>query len=505
MRVVFLIAACLGSLGLLHAEDTRDLLTFENGDQLHGRYGGMAAGASVLWERDDTAGQVKYASDALRRIILRGGKPIKPLRTLSHVGTLNGDRIPGEVRFMDADRVVIDTAFAGPMEIPRQRVGLLAPNPLGGRSLYHGPYDPEEWLLVNPGRLDGVPVTSVESGKEDATPVWRHSGSAWYWDGKGHGTAIVRKAGMSDRSLLRFDIAWKNRLSCTIGFHADFQRPQAMEQDLKEKERDPFVGAGGRMMNHSSFPEIFGASYVMQIYSNYVMLYRCSFDAEGLPRADRLQASSSSLRLGDSGSATVELRCNRVSGEIMLFVNDQFVVQWSELAEPVAAGQGPGYAGKGEGFGFLVQSEDSPMRVSNVIVAEWNGMPDAARSLQAEDTDIVLLSNGTDRFSGKVTGLSGGKLHLEGRYGDFEFPISEVAEVRFAKTADVPPPAVESGDVKVRMHPIGRITGKPSGGDSDTLRLRSSEGGEIEVDLDYAAMLDFYGMESYLDDWDEEF
>jgi hypothetical protein len=399
---------------------------------------------------------------------------------------------------MDDKRIVLDTKFGGMIQIPRNQVGLLAPHPLGGRILYHGPYDPEEWVMIDNEHLEGIPALKVD--EESKMSVWKHSGSAWYWQNKEIGTALVKKAGLPDRAILRFDIAWKSRLSCAIAFHSNFkQAPQAAAKDVEIQE-GLIVGR----MNHSaSLPDMFGESYVLQLYSNYVMLHRASFGADGRPRLERVQTTNSNLRLGDSGSATVEIRCNRPTGEISLFIDGEFVVQWSDVAG--AGDEGGGYAGKGEGFGFLVQSEESPVRISEVVVVEWNGMPDAARSMQVGDADIVLLSNGTDRFSGKVIGLGDGKLKLEGRYGDFEFPIEEIAEVRFAKSGIAELPEAPSEEVTIRLHPLGRISGRPLAGDPGSLRILNGAAGEIDIDLSYVVMLEFQKTESFLDDWDAEF
>jgi hypothetical protein len=489
---------------LLHGVEPRqDLLSFANGDQLHGRLSGIAAGPSVRWKRDDVGEEVEFKSSELRRIVLRGGRPEKSIAGFSHVGTSNGDRIPGVVREMDDKRLVLDTKFGGMIQIPRDQVGLLAPNPLGGRILYHGPYDPEEWVTIDNEHPEGIPALKVDG--EAKTSAWRHSGSAWYWQGKEIGTALVRKAGLPDRAILRFDIAWKSRLSCAIAFHSNFRKPAAVaagqgEDEVRGQEQ---VVMAGRMNNSASLPDIFGDSYVLQLYSNYVMLHRTTFEADGGPRLERVQTTNSSMRLGDSGSATVEIRCNRPTGEISLFIDGEFVVQWSEVAG--GGDGGGGYAGKGEGFGFLVQSEESPVRISEVVVAEWNGMPDAARSMQVDDADIVLLSNGTDRFSGKVTGLSDGKLKLEGRYGDFEFPVDEIAEVRFAKSRIAAAPDAPSDEIRLRLHPLGRISGRPLAGDAGSLRFLNGAAGEIDINLGYAVMLEFQKTESFLDDWDAEF
>ena len=489
---------------LLHAEELRqDLLSFANGDQLHGRLSGIAAGPAVQWKRDDVGEEVKFKSSELRRIVLRGGRPEKSIEGFSHIGTCNGDRIPGVVREMDDNRLVLETKFAGMIEVPRNQVGLIAPNPLGGRVLYHGPYDPEEWLMVDSQHPEGVPALKVDENTK--MPLWKHSGSAWYWQNKETGTALVRKAGMPDRAILRFDIAWKSRLSCAIAFHSDFKqaKPEVANEGDAVAQAQEQAGMAGRVINAASLPELFGHSYVLQLYSNYVMLHRTSFDADGRPRLDRVQTTNSSMRLGDAGTATVEIRCNRPTGEISLFINGEFVVQWSEVAG--GENEAESYAGKGDGFGFLVQSEDSPVRISEVVIAEWNGMPDAARSLQVDDADIVLLANGTDRFSGKVTGLSQGKLKLEGRYGDFEFPLNEVAEVRFAKARLAEAPVAPSDEIKTRLYPLGRISGRPLAGDAGNLRVMNGIVGELNINLDYAVMLEFQETESFLDDWDAEF
>ena len=232
------------------------------------------------------------------------------------------------------------------------------------------------------------------------------------------------------------------------------------------------------------------------------MLYRVGFDEEGNPEMNRLQTTNSNVRLGDTGNATVEIRCSRETGEIVLFVNDEFVVQWSEPGNQDGVVD---YAGKGDGFGFLVQADDTPTRISEVVVAEWNGMPDAARSLQVADADIVLLANGTDRFSGKVVSIKDGSLKLESRYGDFEFPMEEVAEIRFAKSGLVGREETADSDLKIRFHPLGTISGNPLSGDSGQIQLITPEIGEVQVNLKSATMLDFRDTESYFDIWDVEF
>lgn len=494
MRTIWVILVATQCHG---AEVRDDLLSFLNGDQLHGRFSGIAEGPSVRWNREDVGEEVKFKSPEVRRIVLRGGFPAKPLGGLSHIGTVNGDRIPGIIRDIDDKRVLLETAFGGMLEIPREQVGLLAPNPLGGRVLYHGPFDPEQWTMFDSDHPDGIPAVGKDAEDKKATSRWKFSGSAWYWQNEGAGTTLAMKSGMPDRAVLKFDIAWKSRLSLTVGFHSNFKRPAG------NPANDENGDEGANIRNRAVTSGTFGDGYVLQIYSSYLMLHRSTIDAQGNPRLDRIQTSLSNVRLGDSGKASVEIRCNRLSGEILLFIDGEFVAQWSELKDDLD--NADGYAGKGNGFGFVVPAENSAVRISEVVVAEWNGMPDAARSLQVDDADIVLLSNGTDRFSGKVTGLHDEKLKLEGRYGDFELPLSEIAEVRFAKSRLAVAPEATTDEVKVRLYPVGRISGQPLAGDGGRLRMVSQAAGEMDINLDHAVMLEFKGTETFLDDWDDEF
>lgn len=498
---ILLATPCFGEDG--------DMLRFRNGDQLHGSFSGIVEDSSILWKRKDVGAGVKFNPSELRQIVLRGGRPAKSLQSLSHIGTVNGDRIPGTVRDLDGKRILLETEFAGMLEIPRDRVGLLAPSPLGGRVLYNGPFAADEWEMVSVKLADGARMIKPkpkeekiaeeieeEIAEEPNVPVWKFSGSAWYWQNKNIGTALVKKSGVPDRAIIRFDLAWKNRLSMAVAFHSDFVQPEIGEDDENERVN---VRAG----TPTSLPGFFGKSYVLHLYSNYVMLYRTAFDEQGRPRPEQVRANNTSVRMGDSGRASIELRCNRLTGEIILFIDGEFVAQWSELTNEDDLANG--YAGTGDGMGFVVQSKDSPVRISEIVIAEWNGMPDAARSLQIEDADIVLLSNGTDRLAGTVTGIHDGKLSLESRYGDFEFPMEEIAEIRFAKSRLADTENMTEEALRIRLHPIGRISGKPLGGDGKSIRFLNHAAGEIDLNMDSAVMLEFEPSGSFLDDWDVDF
>lgn len=476
-----------------------DLLRFSNGDQLHGEFSGIAAGAKIQWSREDVKAPIEVDPSKVRQIVLNGGRPEKALQSLSYAALVNGDRIPGVLKSLDPDKLVLETTFAGEVVLPRSEVAMMAPSPLGGRLVYHGPYDESEWSMITVAAPEGLKPKPADEGKDGEgknNPMdpdrWNFSGSAWYWQGGRAGTALVRKEGMPDRTVLRFHLAWKNRLSFAMAFHADFAKPEP-------KENDTPPGPGEMV----SLPRLFGNSYVIQMNGNSVMLYRTGFDGDGKQQLEMIRANSYGARFAEGDNAVVELRCNKQSGDIVLFVNGEFVSQWSE-GETKPGEAGP-YAGKGAGFGFLVQGQGSAVRVSDITMAEWNGMPDAARSLQVDDQDIVLLANGTDRFSGKVTGFGEGQVTFEGRYGAFRFPLDDLAEIRFAKNSLAKPAEPSGGEMTVHLYPLGRVSGKPVTGARGEIRLMTRSAGEWNVGLGSAVMLDFNPSNSFLDDWDVQF
>jgi hypothetical protein len=486
----------LASMAAACAADLPDMLRFNNDDQLRGSFDGMREGPQVIWRNQDLAEPAAFRTNRIRHIILRGGRPLKALGTLSHAGLTNGDQLPGTLVALDNRAAVLQTEHAGTLRIPREHITLLAPNPLGGRIHYHGPFSDDAWEMIHPSHPDGLP-----GGNQPAASPgrWSFSGAAWHWQHKLTGTALVRKSGMPVQSVLRFDLAWKNRLNVGIAINADFARHPAG----KHGRDGAAAQGGGPYLDANILPRLFGNSQVLMLYSNYLTLVRTSIDANGEPSIERHNFNSENIHLGDAGRARIELRSNRTTGEIILFVNDEFTAQWNGIDMSLQpANQTP----DGPGFGFVAQGGDSPVRISDIIISEWNGMPDSARSLQLATRDVVLMTNGTDRYAGKVEGLDAdGLVVFEGRHGRFRFPPDEVAEIRFA-SSQLAVPAENTGDtLRVRLSPLGSVSGVPVPGEGKSLSLMSPIVGRLDLSMDSAVMIEFNANHPPIDDWSTDF
>lgn len=485
------------------AADLPDLLRFTNDDQLRGSFRGIGEGPRVRWQNEDLAEPADFKTSRIRHIVLRGGRPQKMLVALSHVDLVNGDKVPGTITALDEETLTLDTGYAGKLRIPRDHISLLAPNPLGGRVAYYGPFAEDDWKMIHGDFPDGMPAEDAEKKDGEKPGRWVFSGSAWSWNHKGGGTALIRENGMPERSVLRFNLAWKSRLNFSIALHADFAKPKSEPDEERQEDH-----RGAPMMNPSSLPRLFGNSYVLQLYSNYISLLRTSVDADGKTSLDRPRINGGAARLGETGRARIELRSNRRTGEITLFVNDEFTAQWNGL--DMAADEGDGEAkdmkNVGSGFGFVAQGGDSPVRVSDIIISEWNGMPDSARSLQMDEQDVVLMTNGTDRYSGKVGALDEqGGILFEGRHGRFRFPLEDVSEIRFAKQRLATAREAPADNVVIRLAPIGAISGQALSGEGNAIGIISPIMGRMDLSLEPAVMIEFNAPSQPINDWNADF
>lgn len=493
----------------LHAEEPADLLRFSNGDQLHGRFTGISEGPSLNWQREDLNDQVAFGIENLRHLVLRGGNPKQPLSSISLVELVNGDEIPGLLTAMDDKSVTIETSCAGTLSFERSKVRRIAPQPLGGRLYYHGPFSPERWEVVPIGAVD------TENEEQDAETGWKHSGAAWYWENNKTAALLKLADILPERSTLRFDLAWKGNLNCHVVVHADFltakDKPDeaqaaAAGQDEDRNAAQPAVNLRAQRQfvgqDTDNLPDLYGNAFILQIRSNYMVIYRSIVDDKGQKSMKRIQTASNRMRLGENSRTSFELRSDLETGSFSLFADGEFITQWTDpgLKDDAI----PPISGKS--LAILPQIPDGRAKISDVIVAEWNGMPDSARSLQVDKQDIVLMTNGLDRLSGEALGMEDdGQMLFRGRHGEFRLPLQDIAELRFARDGLVESKESTGRSLTVRFSPLGHITGIPISGDSQSMVLRSPIAGDITIQHDSAVMFEFDDSNNIFTDWDANF
>jgi hypothetical protein len=491
LRFLITPLVAIAALGSVWAEHP-DLLRLTDGE-LEGRFGGLLDDGSLSWERDDGIAPLRFQTDHVQQIILRDSEFIPVAEPTAFVELVNGDRLAATVTSLDAEQVVLQSHFAGPLVVPRDKIRGLHPNPFGGRLLYAGPFDAAAWRISAGHGADDA--ENEDSEKEEEEPsddtekpdAWKHHGGHWYHhEGQ---EALLLDPSLPTSSVIRFQLDWRGTPSTQIAFYADFSAPPEQEdEDGKNNEN-----------RRNSYTEFFGNALVIKLRSSYMNLYHVGYEDDGSPFSRVIRGNRAGSSLRNASKAEFELRTNLEEGFAALYVDGDFWGQWALPSEAESI------AKLGTGIGFRVEDQDGPVRVGDIIVAEWNGMTDSARSLENRQRDIVLLTNGTDRFSGKVRKIDGETLTLEGEYAPLDVPLADVAEIRFA-TDTLATSEAESGD-QVRLHfqPVGKLTGKPVNADKQKMRVKSSILGELTVDLGTARIIEFREGGSFLDVWNEDF
>lgn len=505
------------------AQAADDILRFQNGDQLHGTFHGISDDGSICFQNSEMKSVADFGVKSLRQLVLRGGQPGRPADTLTHAGLINDDSIPGRIVAFDDKNLTLESDALGTLQIPRGHLTMLAVNPMGGKIHYYGPFSDQQWTTLTStakkkeieaeeaDEKDAVDKKEEEkaAAKEEDKPRlgWEFAGSAWYWKGEGKSDirngnhsagALVMNDVMSDCSVVRFRIDWRDRLGVSFVFHADMNtgNPDDDDEDQKSAREQGVISS------------LVGNAYVVQMYSSHVMLYRSAWGKEEGSQFERVQKTTS-LRLWSDRTAVVEVRSNRRNGRISLFMNGEFLTQWSEPAAFAKEGE-PSFAGKGGGIGFAPLPGMGAIRVSEILVSEWNGLPDSARSMKLEEKDVVLMTNGTDRFSGKAMRLDDeDKLHFEGAHGTMFLPLEEVAEIRFASSGFSKSGEEEDEEEKTQsavMHlsPVGKITAHSMKGERSAIKMQHPLLGAVDMQTEPLIMMEYQPEERLSDFWNED-
>jgi hypothetical protein len=122
-----------------------DLILFDNGDVMHGIFGGIQDG--LLWERKDIDRPIKFSIPAIRQVVFKGSSGVVMEKETSFITLASGDRIPGEIVSLDENSLVIKSSIVGDVKIPRKHIKSLSPNPFDGELFYSGPYNSNGWII----------------------------------------------------------------------------------------------------------------------------------------------------------------------------------------------------------------------------------------------------------------------------------------------------------------------------------------------------------------------
>lgn len=517
-----------------------DLVLFRNGDLMHGTFGAIDGG--LVWNRTDLERPIKFPLANVQQVVFKGAKQLPLSEKTSYVTLVNGDRVPGEIVSLNDQGLTLESPMLGTVTLSRTHLKSVSPNPFDGQLFYAGPYQSDGWVTLepvvakpkekaDPEETEEAPE-KVEEKKieEPESSSWVHSGDSFY--SLSSNPLLFPDAQLPDVGRIRFQIAWRGRLNISLSLFGDLIRKEPVEKAegeenaeeeaekaeeveevkpaLGEKNlRDLIKGEGfqaipwiDQSQNHHAL--IFGSSYTLTLYSSYPQLIRNTFSETGTPQSGRMDSTRSNVTLGESGSTEIELRFDRSQSLIMFYIGGSYVTQWNDLS---------GFPSDGRALGFINNTQGANVRISDLLITSWNGVTDTAQSMSHPDRDVILMTNGTDRFSGELISIQNGRAVLKTKFQEFSVPVVDLAEVTFRSSGGLD---LEDADVASRYRwetepatlvyrPYGKIQVIPESANQTEIMGSSPFLGSIKANLEGATLLRFIQRSPDITDWFNDF
>lgn len=364
---------------------TKDTLYFRNGDLLYGALQGIHPDRVVGWRHPDARDQIDFGAESISEIQL-GPRPRPAFQPTNscRVHLTNHDELEGNLVEFNSDKVVLESWYAGLIEIPRKRVQYLMPKPMQFPPVFEGIAGLEGWTI---GRGSGPsPTTAGE---------WRYKNGALY---AVQAASIARDVKLPEVACIQFDLAWKGMLYMAIALYTDYLHPVS----LTAKENEPS----------------FGGFYSLQL-NNYTANLLPVTKHDPIRYLGQIAVPGFSQK----NQAHVEIRVNKHKRSIALMADGVLLKQWIDTE---------GFIGQGTGMRFVHQGQGA-VKLSNLRISEWDGQFDE-RPTNPPDSkfDLAKLQNG-DRVTGTLQSIRENRMVFAPNEGPtLEVPVNRVKLVELA-------------------------------------------------------------------------
>lgn len=409
-----------------------DVLTFDNRDGLHGRLVAISAQTGIHWKHPDVKQPMEVTPSNVTSIKLDRRRPPAPPAApgaMCVVRLTNNDELVGNLVSLDAEKLELDTWYAGRINIVRKMIKAITPTQNSSNCLYEGPTNLEGW---------------VQGRGQNA---WKFANNALVSTMRNTGT-IGRDMKLPAMSIMDFDLAWRGQLNLMLFFHTD-----------------TFEAYTGNCN-----------AYSLNINQGYLYL-------------QRWKAGGGNAQLGNSNvqsmqtknKAKFSIRCNKEKASITLMVDGVRVQEWKDPN---------GFASNGTGIMFYNQS-GGLVSITNLRVAEWDGRfdDDSIVSSAKSKEDGVRLANG-DKVSGKIQTIKDGKLAFATSYATLDIAMARVMQIEMAdETAEQA--KRNTGDIRAVFSDRGSVTFQLEAWDDSKVTGSSQNFGKIKINPNAFGMIHF--------------
>lgn len=259
-----------------------DTLRFLNGDLMHGKLVAIDAQKSVRWKTPEVVAEIEFSVSKLARIQVPPPRHEPPAARdgLVAVRLTNGDELTGGLLSLDAEKLVLDTDYAGRLALARKRLKSLSSLRAGAGLIYEGPTEAEGW--------------------QGGRGAWKYADGAFTTT---RNSTIARDLKMPPLAHLEFNLAWRGNLQLIVNLYSD------------------------------GLEEYGNNTYMLQLNGGYVYLQRSRRNGAG-QNLGQVEVAGLQAR----NAAHVEIFANQQAGTISLLLNGLLVKQWREPQEWVGDG-----------------------------------------------------------------------------------------------------------------------------------------------------------------------
>jgi hypothetical protein len=479
------LAIFLFGISSIYSFAAEDILNFKNNDTLHGCFKGFSDTNHLRWKSNESDQEIAFSTSKIRKIIFRKGLPAKPFSHTSLIKLTNGDTIPCAILSMDSEFITIQTNYTGEKKIAKKWVQSCQLHPLGHQVSYQGPFSEDAWEIIYPPDEKNEEQEPPHDPDTQSSP-WQFGNFSWYNHGR-PGAIILKGIELPKSFRIQFKSESSRNSNISFVFNADFNKPDT-EPDSKNHNSN----------STKNITSQFGSCFVLRTssVSTSLAMYNVLENGESsYSYLKPISGRSSYRNLNSSNASQLELRADLNKLVIAAYRNSQLVNQWSLRDHDVIP------QGKAIAFNSLNAGANNLSRISDITIAPWNGVMDSALSLQDDDSDIVLLANGRDRFSGTITSITDTELQLKGNYADMTIPRDEIQSFTFATDSLAEAQEQSSKEIFFHLGKTGKLTATPVGTSADNVIIKHPILAELNLDFNYLTAITYDTSSSLLDVW----
>ncbi|MFT5125118.1 MAG: hypothetical protein ACI9TH_004316 [Kiritimatiellia bacterium] len=403
-----------------------DLLEFSNDDKLHGRLATVLPGEDghmLSWHHPSVSKPIDFGLKSLKTIQFHVNENRKVPDQSASVKLTNGDLLTGNIVSLGEDYLVMDTWYAGRMNIERVMMTSLRPNAEGSTVVFEGPSDLANWNL----------------GDHGVKNTWRIKNGALYpLQSYPIGKEIEA---MPDRASIEFEADWRGYPAFNFVFYTD------------------------------NVSKITGNYYMLQISSSSIYMRRYTRNQGSM---NMWNMNYNDFSNNQTSHAKFTLLTDKEQKKFTLLIDGNMIKQWSDAGT---------FAGMGNGIMFAPQNTGG-MKFYNIRVSEWDGaIPQAGEAEEADaEADQVQFSN-KDKVTGSLVSIADGMASFKSEFATLDIPLERINEIVLS-TENAERARRNKDDMRLKFTRTGSITMQLLKLENNILHGKSENFGEVTIPLD---------------------